>query len=1003
MPIKQKIIAGAITVLFGFSLFNYLFFPRQIEKHFREETHHRAQRLARMIGANLETAINQDDLTFLESIFRVLRNDQEIVYMVYHDRNRGTLTYNPDNIRIPYPVLSRKNPFAEQDTILHYYEQMRSRSASLGDLFIGLSTQERNRHIFQLKHFIGISSFILFIMGILGAVFLGTVITQPLHRFVNTLRAARKVRLGRDARPDDEFDEIFDAFQEINADLENQRKARKEASEHQRALLEAVNESVITCDHAGTIVLMNKTAERQFQYPRKELLGKNIRDLFTPSSQSLFQEYMVQVARESVNPPYSTDEGELLGQRKDGSTFAARISIETVRLSEHDLYTLVIEDITEEKINRKKIQQSEEKIRALFEAIPDCIFWVSSQGRLLGYKPSASGMVPFPLQDRIDRHIRDIFPEPLAETLEQNIQSVLSQGGIRSFEYKTDIDGTRYYYEARMRRFTEDAVVAIVRDITEYKKILKDLARARDAAESAARTKSEFLANMSHEIRTPLNAIVGMSGLLLDTRLNEEQKDYVKTIRISSNTLLSLINDILDFSKIEAGKLELEEVPFYIRECVEDCLDLVTTQASEKGLELAYFIHDDVPTSIYSDVTRLRQILTNLLSNAVKFTEKGEITVWVKARPLQEDRYELQFSVKDTGIGIPRDKRDRLFEAFTQVDASTTRRFGGTGLGLTISKHLTEMMGGRIWVESEVGKGSVFHFTIQAKAAHLPEPKLPEHTETHLSGRHFLIVDDNETNRLILKKQLQKWEIRVTEADGSFRALEKLAQMPRVDGIILDMQMPEIDGLQLARTIKAQERFRQVPLILLSSLGGSKQEASFPLFEAVLTKPIKPSNLLNILLNIFSARPVSFKKITDWRGFDREMGRKYPLKILLAEDNRINQKVTLRILEKLGYRADVVANGQEAVEAVTHQPYDVILMDVQMPEMDGVEATRHIRHTLPPARQPRIIALTANALAGDRERYLQAGMDDYLSKPLRNEDLVEALKRSYKVLQRNKP
>ncbi|NOX37729.1 MAG: response regulator [Calditrichaeota bacterium] len=1002
MPIKQKIIAGAIVVLFGFSLFNYLFFPRQIEKHFREETQHRARQIAQMIAANLEVAVTRQNSAFLDSVFEILQKDREIAYIVYQDRERGTIAYNPKQIHIPYPVLNKTRTFAEQDTILHYYRHVKSGNRALGDLFIGLSIQERNQHIYQLRRFVGISSLILFLMGILAAVFLGTVITHPLNRFIQNLRSARRSggKLDRNLvqEREDEFGELIDAFNEMSADLESQRRAQKEAREHQRALMEAVGESVITCDPSGTIVLINKTAEMQFQYTSDEFVGRNIRELFTRSSQQIFSECLHQMATDSVDTSRCNTLNDLEGQRKDGSTFAAKISIEKVHLDQRDLFTLVIEDITEEKITQKKIQQSEEKIRALFEAIPDCIFWVSTDGRMLGYKPSASGISPIPLNDFIHQHIREIFPADLAEKLEKHLQAALKDGSIQTFEYKMTIDGRVHYFEARMRQFTEDAVVAIVRDITEYKKILKDLARARDAAEAAVRAKSEFLANMSHEIRTPLNAIVGMTGLLLDTPLNEEQQDYVKTIRTSSDALLSLINDILDFSKIEAGKMELEEVPFYIRECVEDCLDLITTRASEKGLELAYFIHDDVPTSIYGDVTRVRQVLTNLLSNAVKFTEKGDITVWVKARPLSGDEYEIQFSVKDTGIGIPKEKIEKLFEAFTQVDASTTRRYGGTGLGLTISKRLTEMMGGRIWVESEPGKGSVFHFTIRARAAHLPELDVPDYSEVSLAGRHFLIVDDNETNRLILRKQLEKWEIQVTEAANGTAALDILTRLSRLDGIILDMQMPDMDGLQLARIIKDMERFRHIPIILLTSMGTGKKDLDNRLFDAVLSKPIKPSNLLNILITLFSGKPVNFKKVSGWQGFDKDMGKKFPLKILLAEDNRVNQKVTLRILEKLGYRADVVANGQEAVEATARQPYDVILMDVQMPEMDGVEATRRIRQTLPADRQPRIIALTANALAGDRERYLQAGMDDYLSKPLRNEDLMDALKRSYEIL-----
>ena len=776
-----------------------------------------------------------------------------------------------------------------------------------------------------------------------------------------------------------------------NARLFEEIQRQKQYSE---ALLQNSPVAIVTADLQGNVVSWNPAAERLFGYSAEEATGIYITDLITTA----------ELREESERNNQQLAGGGKINivtrrARKDGSLVDVELLGLPVVMDGKQVGLIAIyHDISERKRAEEALQRQKQYLEAVVQNSPVAIVTTDLSADIVSWNPAAEELFGYTSEEAVGCNVDDLVAKNEAirmQAVAYNTEAL--QGVLHRITQRVRKDGSLVDVELSGVPVFVDGqptgLIAIYHDITE-------LQRARQEAEAANDAKSAFLATMSHEIRTPMNGVIGMTSLLLDTELTPEQRDYSETIRNSGEALLAVINDILDFSKIEAGKMDLEEQPFDLRDCVEAALDLLKFKAAEKGLELAYQMEPDVPPAIVGDVTRLRQVLINLLNNGLKFTDQGEVVLSVSndAVPTRHTgNYLLHFSVRDSGIGIPPDRLDRLFQAFSQVDASTARKYGGTGLGLAISKRLSELMGGEMWVESHVGVGTTFHFTIIAQAA----PEMKERPDlrgeqSQLRGKRLLIVDDNSTNRRILTLQTRAWGMQTRDTGDPLEALTWIGHGDPFDLAILDYNMPEMDGLALASEIRKHRSAQVLPLVLFSSLGSRETISEGEEFAAYLMKPFRQSALLDTLMNVLVGQPrqEGVGKEASKPQIDAQMATRLPLRILLVEDNAVNQKLALRLLAQMGYRADVAGNGLEAIQAVERQMYEVILMDVQMPEMDGLEASRRICARWPRGERPHIIAMTANAMQGDRELCLEAGMDDYVSKPIRVEELVSALNRS---------
>jgi len=814
--------------------------------------------------------------------------------------------------------------------------------------------------------------------------------------------------------------EIVGAIESIRDNTER-RLADQRLLESERRLadlLQFLPDATFVIDQHGTVTAWNKAIEDLTGVPAEQMLGRSNHEYALPFygqrrpiliDLALRPDAELEKKYSNVVRRGATVSGEAIAPAVPGGEICVYAAAAALRDASGQIIGAIesVRDITDRKRLEQALRESERLTRRILENAPIGIFRSTPDGRLLSLNPEGVRMCGYltfeDVQRAIDNYARNLYLDPA--DYDRFGEVLAKQGAVNDFEFLAHRAGGHQFWVSMHAALTADDagrpqyLDGFFFDISERKQLEEVLRQAKELAEAAARAKSEFVANMSHEIRTPMNGVMAMLDLALDTELSAEQREYLTLARSSADSLLIVINDILDFSKIEAKKLEIEQVEFALAEVTEAVLPLIGVEAHQKGLELLCEVAPELPTTLIGDPMRLKQVLLNLLKNAVKFTSRGHVLLAVKARPAPSaQECELQLSVTDTGIGVAPDQIDRIFDSFTQSDASTTRKYGGTGLGLTICKRLVEMMGGAIWVESTLGAGSTFHFTVRllrpAAVAATAPLTLPE-----LAGMRVLVVDDNELNRLILKKYLTSWGTHVDEAADGQAALQTVRSAATTGGsyriILLDCMMPGADGFEVAQALRHEGVDERCVIIMLSSLDekGDRARCQRLKIAQYLVKPVSPSSLYNAVVNVLGqARAVEISAQPVPEADRARAALPGDLKILLAEDNPVNVKVVVRLLERVGLKVVVADNGVQALQMLAREKFDLVLMDVQMPELDGVEATRRIRSGEQGSdRHLPIIALTAHSMRGDRERFIAAGMDDYLAKPVNAAEFYQVL------------
>jgi len=811
---------------------------------------------------------------------------------------------------------------------------------------------------------------------------------------------------------------VKERTKELRLEIEERKRVQEEIKQSEdklRTITSTARDAITMIDDKGLIVYWNRAAQEIFGYPEKEALGKDLHQLITPEAYRKEQEKNFKKFAKTGKGSAVGKTLELAAIRKDGTEIPTELSLDTVKVKDRWHAVGILRDISKRKKAEEIIKLSEEKYRGIIENMQDVFFRTDTDHNLTMISPSGLALLGYESEDEVlGKNIAGLFYRNNME-FSIFIHLLKKKKKVTNFEltlYDRDdspisiMTSSSYYFDDKKDL---QGIEGILIDITQRKKTEEQLRSAKIQAEAATKSKSEFLANMSHEIRTPMNGIMGMVELIMDTGLTEDQKEIVKTIDLETESLLGIINSILDFSKIEAGKLELDHTPFNLRVLFEDLSAAVAVTAQKKGLEFISFLPPGAPERMVGDPGRLRQILMNLISNALKFTHQGEVFIWAEAFEDLDDHVKIKFCVKDTGIGIPKEKQDKIFESFAQADGSTTRRFGGTGLGITISKQLVQMMGGEIGVTSFPFAGATFWFTVVfEKDKTVGDTSVK--TDSDLKGLKVLVVDDNEKIRMVLSEHLKSWGCvtqNAVDGKGALRCLaESFELKEKFDLIMTDIQMPNMDGFQFIEKVKEMAVYKQTPIVILTSKGvmGDCRICNELGIEGYLTKPVKRAEIKSAILSILDHNIMENLpwKSTSTNHTVSETRRK-EIHVLLVEDYPTNQQIALRHLTNAGYQVSLADNGQKAVDLFKSRPFDLIFMDIQMPVLDGYEATILIREQEKKAqavliesdpdkkkvfnRTP-IIAMTAHAIKGYKEKCLDADMDDYIAKPLRKKDLI---------------
>jgi len=792
---------------------------------------------------------------------------------------------------------------------------------------------------------------------------------------------------------------------------ENEVYSARDFEAQLKALTGSALDAVITMDADGRITDWNPQAEITFGWSREEVLGRLLSETIIPRRYREAHHRGLRNFLEAGHGPLVNKRLEIEALHRDGHEFPAEMAITAVQWEAVWTFAAFVGETTPRKRVEEALAEEAELLSLLMDNVHDGIYFKDAAGRFTRInRAHAQALGIADTRQALGKTDFDFLSAECAQAAFADDQQTMQTGRplVDKTERVTRSDGTTTWYSTTKVPLHNSqqrlvGTLGVSRDITELKRAQEELEAVKRMAETASQAKSEFLANMSHEVRTPMNGILGMTELALGTELTPEQRELLQMVKTSADSLLTIINDVLDFSKIEAGKLDLDPIEFNLRDSMDETLQVLAIRVHEKGLELISDVTSEAPEAVVGDATRIRQIIINLVGNAVKFTDRGEVVVRVTAESFGEDCAVLHFSVSDTGIGITADKQTVIFEAFSQADATTTRRYGGTGLGLTICSRLVQMMQGRIWVDSEVGKGSTFHFTARVGLAQRPAEPVPLEPAC-LEGVPVLVVDDNATNRRILEGTLERWGMKPTLTEGVQAALAALARARDAGHpfslVLTDAHMPDYDGFHLAEMLMRQPE-RRCAIVMLTS-GGQRGDAARCRqlgIAAYLTKPVRQSQLRDTIIRVLAARslaPEPQKLVTRHSLREERRAEVAPpraaLRILVADDNPLNQRLAQRLLDKRGHTVVVAGNGREALAALEEQTFDLVLMDVQMPDMDGLEAATAIRQKEKSTGQHlRIIALTALAMKGDQERCLAAGMDGYLNKPIRAQELFDTL------------